>query len=75
MSRPSHPNKHVEAAVSYAEGKGWRCTMSGKSSHSWGTLMCPLEDRDGCRIIVNSTPRNPENHAKQIQRKVDKCDH
>lgn len=75
MSRPSHPNKHVEAAVAYAEGKGWRCKMSGTSGHGWGILMCPQQDRDGCRISVNSTPRSPENHAKQIRRKVDSCPH
>ena len=75
MSRPAHPNKHVEAAVADAEGMGWRCKMSGTSGHCWGILMCPHEDRDGCRISVNSTPRNPEIHAKQIRRKVDSCGH
>ena len=75
MSRSKHPNKHIEAAVAHAEQKGWRCKMSGGAAHCWGTLLCPREDRDGCRISVNSTPRNPENHARQIQRKVDSCGH
>lgn len=74
MSRPTHPNKHVEEAVAYAEKKGWRCKVS-KKGHCWGTLSCPLQDRDGCRMSVNSTPRNPETHAKQIRRRVDRCDH
>lgn len=72
MSRPSHPNKHIEAAVAYAESKGWRVIISEKG-HCWGTLLCPLQTRDGCRMSVNSTPKNPENHANQIRRKVDKC--
>ena len=75
MSRPSHPNKHIEEAVAEAEEKGWRCRMSGKSGHCWGVLLCPREERDGCRISVNSTPRNPQNHAKQILRKVGNCPH
>jgi hypothetical protein len=74
LSRPSHPNKHIEEAVAYAESKGWRVNMS-KKGHCWATLLCPQEDRDGCRMIVYSTPRNPENHAKQIRRKVDRCPH
>jgi hypothetical protein len=74
MSRPSHPNKHVEDAVVYAEDNGWRCNMSERG-HCWAILLCPQQARDGCRMSVNSTPRNPENHAKQIRRKVDNCPH
>jgi len=73
MSRPRHPNKHIEAEVVYAERKGWRCTMS--KGHVWGKLMCPLQTQEGCRVYVYSTPRNPETHAKQIRRKVDSCGH
>jgi hypothetical protein len=73
LSRPCHPNKHVEAAVVYAESKGWRVEMS--KGHAWGKLFCPLADPSGCRMSVWSTPRSPENHAKQIRGKVDKCPH
>ena len=73
MSRPRHPNKHIESAVQYAESLNWRVRMS--PAHAWGHLLCPLQTREGCRISVWSTPRNPENHARQIRRDIDACRH
>ena len=69
--RPKHPNKEIEAAVSSAESKGWRWRKMGH----WGRLFCPHADRDGCQVGVNGTPKNPEDHAKQIGRAVDRCPH
>nr|WP_283772177.1 MULTISPECIES: hypothetical protein [Hyphomicrobiales] len=71
--RPRHPDKHVEEAVAYAEGKGWRFVKG--ENHCWGRLFCAHATREGCRISVYSTPTNPFNHAKAIKRTVDKCDH
>ncbi|NCX94248.1 MAG: hypothetical protein EBX40_06200 [Gammaproteobacteria bacterium] len=73
--RPKHPNKELEKAVKYAESKGWRYQTPGGSAHAWGRLLCPLATREGHAMSVWSTPRNPENHAKQIKRNVDSCDH
>lgn len=73
MSRPRHPNKHIEAAVQYAESLGWRVWVA--SGHAWGHLYCPLQARQGCRISVWSTPRNPENHARHVRRDIDACPH
>jgi len=73
MARPSHPNKHIEAAVAYAELNGWRVTISG--GHAWAKLYCAFADREGCIISVWSTPRNAENHARAIIRAVDRCPH
>lgn len=73
MSRPRHPHKDIERAVRHAESLGWRVFMS--QGHAWGHLLCPLTTRDGCRVSVWSTPRNPENHARQIQREIDLCPH
>lgn len=75
MSRPKHPNKAIEAAIQYAEDNGWRYREAGGSSHAWGRLLCPEESREGCQMSIWSTPRNPENHAKQIRRRVDNCEH
>jgi len=75
MPRPRHPSAAVEAAVKYAEELGWRYKAPGKSAHSWGRLLCPEHSRDGCLMSVWSTPRNAENHAKKIIRKVDNCPH
>ena len=73
MSRPSHPDKHIEAAVAYAELNGWTVRMS--NGHAWGRLFCAFADRDGCIVSVWSTPRNAQNHAKAIMRAVDRCPH
>jgi hypothetical protein len=73
MSRPRHPNKHIEKAIQYAEQQGWRVEIS--NGHDWGRLFCPLGQRGGCIIGVFSTPRNPENHARHIQSEIDLCPH
>ena len=73
--RPKHHNKSIEQAIKNAELKGWRYQAAGISSHSWGRLLCPLNNRSGCIMSIWSTPRNQENHAKQIKRNVDACEH
>ncbi len=39
------------------------------------TLVCRMSDREGCIVSVWSTPRKPENHARQVWREVDWCPH
>jgi hypothetical protein len=73
--RPKHPNKEIEQAIKYAESKGWRYIASGSSAHAWGRLFCPLASREGHSMSVWSTPKSPENHARQIRRNVDACEH
>ena len=71
--RPRHPNKHIEEAIQYAESLGWRVELS--SGHAWGFLWCPERSRDGHSIGVNSTPRVPERHARDIRKRIDRCPH
>lgn len=73
MGRPRHPNKHIENAIRHAEQQGWTVELS--NGHAWGILHCPHHQRGGCSISVWSTPKNPENHARHIQREVDMCQH
>ena len=70
-----HPNKHIRAAIRFARSRGWTVEKAGARAHIWGTLWCPRRARDGCRIRVMSTPRNPERHARDIWRDVDRCPH
>lgn len=70
-NRPRHPKKQIEEAVSYAEGKNWTVKMQGH----WGRLYCPQADREGCQVGVFGTPRDDDNHARQIKRAVDRCPH
>src|SRR6266487_2605846 len=38
---PDHPNKHIRAALKYAESKGWTINKSGPRAHAWGVIYCP----------------------------------
>lgn len=73
--RPKHPHKEIEKAIQYAEQNGWHYVKSGGSAHAWGRLRCSLPSRDGCQMSVWSTPKSPENHARQIIHRVDSCPH
>lgn len=75
FKRIKHSNKEIEQAIQYAEKNGWRYREAGNSAHAWGRLLCPLEDRQGCSMSIWSTPRDSENHAKQIRRNVRSCLH
>lgn len=72
MVRPRHSTKEIEAAVKYAESKGWTVRISIKG-HAWGRLLCPLNTREGCQVAVWSTPKHSQDHAKDIMRAVDRC--
>lgn len=67
-----HPNKAISQAIAYALENGWHKIESGKSSHAYCRLRCDFGHSEH-QMSVWSTPRNPENHAKQIIRKVDEC--
>ena len=73
MACARHPHKEIEAAVAEAEARGWRVLVGG--SHAWGFLYCPERTRDGCRVSVHSTPRDPQGHARRIRREVAGCPH
>ena len=74
-SRGRHPKPAIEKALKYAEQSGWRIEKSSSHAHSWGKLYCPKSTREGCIILVWSTPRVAENHARQIINKIDSCPH
>lgn len=67
-----HPNKHIQAALVYAQQHGWEIVASVKSAHAFCRLRC-LQGYTEHQMSVWSTPKNPENHAKQILRKVKEC--
>lgn len=72
---PGHSNKHIREAIRYTEANGWTVQKAGPRAHIWRTLWCPLRERDGYRVRVMSTPRNPESHARDIRREIDQCPH
>ncbi|MRT11462.1 hypothetical protein GJV07_04045 [Enterobacteriaceae bacterium RIT711] len=76
MKRRIHPNKDIEAALSYAECQGWQVRPGG--AHCWGKMYCPWNDKacrcgEFCISCIWSTPRSAYNHARQIRRVVDNC--
>ena len=73
MSRPRHTDKHIEQVVAYAESLGWIWKPS--DGHPWGRLFCPFANREGCILSVWSTPKNPQNFARLLRRRIDSCPH
>lgn len=76
--RKTHPNKHIEAAIAFAEATGWRFVPS--EGHAFGRLLCPLNDPTCqgyrfCQFSVWSTPRVPEHEARKIRHHVSHCRH
>jgi hypothetical protein len=71
---PSHPDKHIRAAIEYLEAKDWKIETSG--GHAWGRAFCP-GGSDGCRppTSIWSMPRSPEDHAKDLRKRADQCLH
>ena len=74
--RLRHPNKEIEAALAYAEARGWRVVML--RGYAWGKIQCPWNDLDCrcgtfCQESVWSTPRVPEHVAHHLRRVVDGC--
>jgi hypothetical protein len=70
-----HQNKHIREALRLAESLGWSVEKAGARAHVWGTAWCPHHEREGCRVRIMSTPRNPEAHARDIRRAVERCPH
>ncbi|WLD11308.1 hypothetical protein [Planctellipticum variicoloris] len=68
-----HPNKHIQAAIQYAEEHGWKVRKGG--GHAFCVIMCGAGIRGACRKSVWSTPRDPEGHAREIRHFVDRCTH
>ena len=79
MTRKKHPYKEIEKALCHAETKGWRIQQSKGSAHSWGQMLCPLNNaycRAGryCRLSIWSTPKSPFDHARNLMKIVNKCE-
>ena len=68
-----HPDKHIREAMRYAEARGWVFTFGGNSSHCYGRLKCGNPGHREHMMSIWCTPKNPQNHAYQIIRKVDSC--
>lgn len=71
MARPKHPNAKIESAVRDAEAAGWRFRKG--RSHAFLRGYCPANNRNGHMLSVWSTPKKPEDHAKQIRQRVAQC--
>ncbi|MCX8957861.1 hypothetical protein EHW66_07445 [Erwinia psidii] len=72
MSR-KHRNRQIQQAIEFAMEHGWILIVAGKSAHCFAKLRCGVAGHLEHTISIWSTPGNPENHAKQIVRKVRQC--
>jgi len=79
LARKKHKSKEIEEALQYAEKYGWIVEVHNRSkSHAWGVMKCATNDTkcwNGlyCTTSIWSTPKNAQNHAKQLKKIVDKC--
>lgn len=67
-----HPNKHIREAIKLAIANGWEMVDTGKSAHAFCRLRCVAGHTEH-QMSIWSTPKHPENHAKQILHKVQQC--
>jgi hypothetical protein len=72
--RSRHPKKDVEEALQEAEKAGM---IVEDSRGHWGVIWCPGDEHDRCPrpFWVWSSPKNVQNHAKQIRRYIARCPH
>ena len=73
MVRQKHAKKEIEAAILYAEARGWS-VRPGKR-HAKFKLYCRHHDREGCKVSVWGTPADEGDHARDIIRAVNRCPH
>ena len=52
-------------------GTGWTVAMSNE--HAWGKLYCSKNSRDGCIVVVWSTPKSAR-IIRGIRRAIARCD-
>ena len=70
MARPAHPTKEIDEALDYAASKDWTIEkVDPVLMHGADEVPLPHEV-DGCQVSIYSTPRNPQNHAKQLKRAI-----
>lgn len=68
-----HPDKHIRAAIQYALNQGWLFSPGGHSAHCFGRLRCGIAGHREHMMSIWSTPSSPQNHARQIIRKINSC--
>ena len=60
-----HKNQHIDKAIQYATSQGWSYEKRNGKGHTVGILKCGSDTK--CHMkSVWGTPRQPENHAKEI---------
>lgn len=74
VTRARHPKKDIEKALRVAEEHGWT-VMPTASGHRWGEMVCSHHGPRACRVSVWSTPKNPDDHANRLRRRVRNCPH
>ncbi|NRQ36469.1 hypothetical protein HII36_32240 [Nonomuraea sp. NN258] len=66
ISRGRHQHNEINAAIKVVLGENNALFVKeDHNGHRWGWIMCVCGDSP---FSVNSTPRNPGTHAKQIAR-------
>jgi hypothetical protein len=72
MTRWSHSKKQIRDALDEADAAGFDVEDTSDLGHSWGHTLCTVDKQ---RMQVWSTPKNADNHAKQIRRFISRHSH
>jgi hypothetical protein len=75
VGRNRHPNAEIEPPSNGPRHMVGATSRLGIARIAGEDCSAPRADRTGCRISINSTPKNPSDHARRIRQKVDKCRH
>ncbi len=73
-----HQHKKITEVLEYAQEQGW--SIQESRGRSWGKVSCPYNDnkcrkRKYCLKNVYTTPKNPENKARELKRIIQNCIH
>ncbi len=72
MAKWPHPKSQIREVLNAADAAGFKITVTRGRGHSWGRIDCPS---CGQRLSVWSTPKNADNHGKQIRRFIQRHSH
>jgi hypothetical protein len=72
---PRHQHPSIRDAIDVARAAGWHLRRT--RGHGYGRAFCRRAERGGavCKIIIDTTPKGPENRANDLRRAVRDCPH
>ncbi|MFJ8833255.1 hypothetical protein [Micromonospora aurantiaca] len=71
---PRHKNQALREAAARLRSAGWHLKQT--TSHGFARAFCRrTDDNDACKVIIDTTPQDPESRAKDMDRALRDCKH